>query len=44
VIVLTVRSDAEARQLAREGGCSAFLTKPVALGELLGAVRRHLRN
>lgn len=42
VIVLTVRGDDEARQLAREEGCAAYLTKPVALSELLGVVRRHL--
>jgi DNA-binding response OmpR family regulator len=44
VIVLTVRGDADAREQAERGGCAAFLTKPVSLGELLRAVRRHLRN
>lgn len=44
VIVLTVRGDCETRELARLGGCAAYLTKPVALGDLLAVVRRHLPN
>lgn len=44
VIVLTVRGDAATRELARQEGCAAYLTKPVAVGELLGVVRRHLSN
>ena len=44
VIVLTVRGDAETEELARRRGCAAYLTKPVALGDLLREVRRHLRH
>ena len=44
VIVLTVRGDAETRERARQGGCAAFLTKPVSVAELLHAARPYLRH
>jgi CheY-like chemotaxis protein len=41
---LTGHNDPAARQRAAEVGCESFLTKPVALDELLGAIRRGVED
>jgi len=41
IIALTASASNEDRELCREAGCTALLTKPLALSELLEAVRKH---
>jgi CheY-like chemotaxis protein len=41
---LTGLSDAVARQRAAEAGCEVFLTKPVGISELLGAIRSGIQT
>jgi two-component system, OmpR family, copper resistance phosphate regulon response regulator CusR len=43
-IVVTARSDPRDEQLARELGARAYLTKPFALADLIGAVRDGCRD
>lgn len=44
VVALTAHASAEDRSRARQAGCCDYLTKPVERGELIEAVRRHLRE
>jgi CheY-like chemotaxis protein len=42
VHIFSARADEATRQAAREAGCDGYIIKPVALLDLLGAVRRAL--